>query len=171
MPITLLLDLDDTLLDTNTNVFLPAYYAALAENLRDVVPPEALLSALRTGVNQMMLSRDPARTLQQVFDAEFYPRLGVATDSLRQRIMGFYREVFPGLGAGTRRRSGASDLLDWAISAGHHVALATDPVFPLMATTERVRWAGLDPACFELISSFESLIFASCGTVSAPSRR
>ena len=45
------------------------------------------------------------------------------------------------------------------MAAGHHVALATDPVFPLVATEERVRWAGLDPARFELISSFETFHF------------
>ncbi len=159
MPITLLLDLDDTLLDTNTDVFVPTYYSALAKNLGDVVPPDTMLGALRTGVKQMMLSHDPARTLQQVFEAEFYPLLGVAPDPVRQRLTRFYREDFPSLGGATRQRAGARELVDWAVAAGHHVALATDPVFPLLATKERVRWAGLDPACFELISSFETFHF------------
>jgi FMN phosphatase YigB (HAD superfamily) len=159
MPITLLLDLDDTLLDTNTDVFLPAYYAALAENLRDVVAPDALLDALRVGVKQMMLSRDPACSLQQVFEAEFYSRLGQEPEPLRERLMRFYRDVFPALGRSTRHRPGANELLDWAISSGHNVALATDPVFPMVATTERVRWAGLDPSRFQIISSFETFHF------------
>ncbi len=159
MPITLLLDLDDTLLETNTEVFVPTYYSALAENLSDLIPPDAMLGALRTGVKQMMLSHDPARTLQQVFEAEFYPRLDVASEPLRQRLMRFYREVFPTLGSATRQRPGARELVDWAVAAGHHVALATDPLFPLVATEERVRWAGLDPARFELISSFETFHF------------
>ena len=81
MSITLLLDLDDTLFDNDVDTFLPAYFAALAEDLCDVVPPEAMLAALRAGVRQMMVSDDPARTLQQVFEAEFYPRLGAETSS------------------------------------------------------------------------------------------
>jgi FMN phosphatase YigB (HAD superfamily) len=159
MPITLLLDLDDTLLDTNLEVFLPAYYSALAENLRDVVPPEAMLGALRAGVKRMMLSSDPACTLQQVFEDDFYARLSMPVGPLRERLMRFYVEVFPSLGAATRERSGARELLEWAASAGHRVALATDPVFPRLATMARIRWAGLDPSQFELISSFEDFHF------------
>jgi FMN phosphatase YigB (HAD superfamily) len=159
MPITLLLDLDDTLLETNVDAFLPAYYGALAEDLCDLVPQEAILAALRAGVQRMMLSHDAAHTLQQVFEAEFFPRLVKDADPLRARILQFYREVFPSLRRTTHQREGARELVDWAVSAGHHIALATDPVFPMAATAERVRWAGLDPARFDLISAYESFHF------------
>src|SRR5574340_335131 len=160
MPLTLLIDLDDTLLETNVEVFLPAYYGALADDLCDLVAPEVMLAALRSGVQRMMLSRDPVRTLQNVFDAEFFPRLGT-TDAalLRARIMRFYDQVFPSLRRTTRPRDGASELVEWAVSAGHHLALATDPLFPMLATAERIRWAGLDPGQFELISTYESFHF------------
>lgn len=159
MPLTLLLDLDDTLLETNIEAFLPAYYGALAEDLCDVVPKDAMLAALRAGVKRMLVSQDPARTLQQVFEAEFYPALVTEADSLRERIMRFYRDVFPSLRSATRPRPGARDLVEWAAAAGHQVALATDPLFPMVATVERVRWAGLDPKSFDLISTFESFHF------------
>lgn len=159
MSITLLLDLDDTLLDTNVDVFLPAYYAALSEDLCDVVPPEAMLAALRLGVRQMMLSHDPARTLQQVFEAEFYPSLGLQADALRDRLANFYGNVYPNLRGNTRQRDGVRELMQWASAAGHLVALATDPLFPMAATIERVRWAGLDASQFEIISSFETFHF------------
>ena len=159
MPITLLLDLDDTLLDANSEVFLPAYYSALADHFCDAVPPDVMLAALRSGVQRMMLNRDSSRTLQQVFEAEFYPRLGDDAHVLRAGIADFYRDVFPGLGSTTRRRPGARELMDWAQSVGHQVALATDPVFPMVATRERVRWAGLDPERFDIISSFETFHF------------
>jgi FMN phosphatase YigB (HAD superfamily) len=159
MPITLLLDLDDTLLDTHTEVFLSAYYAALADHLCDQVAPDVMLAALRSGVQRMILNQDPRRTLQQVFEAEFYPRLGVDPNLLREKIAGFYRTVFPTLGRTTQKSQGARELIDWASSAGHVLALATDPVFPWAATAGRVRWAGLDPARFEIISSFESFHF------------
>jgi len=159
MPITLLLDLDDTLLQTNTDVFLPAYYKALAGHLAGIVPAETMLSALQAGVRRMMLNRDPSHTLQEVFEAEFYPRLGTPADSLHGEIDEFYRSIFPTLGRATQRKPGAQELIDWALSAGHQVAMATDPVFPMAATLERVRWAGLDPGQFAVISSFETFHF------------
>jgi FMN phosphatase YigB (HAD superfamily) len=159
MHITLLIDLDDTLLDTNMPAFLPAYYGALARYLADIVSPDAMLRALRAGVDLMIASRDPLHTLQQVFEAEFNSRLGACAGAVRAAVPAFYETVFPALGGATRRLPAAAKLIDWALDGGHHVALATDPLFPLAATEARVRWAGLDPQRFALISSFESFHF------------
>ena len=38
---------------------------------------------------------------------------------------------------------------------GIHTYLATNPVFPRIATMNRTRWAGLDAADFELITTYE----------------
>jgi FMN phosphatase YigB (HAD superfamily) len=159
MTITLLLDLDDTLLETNTDVFLPTYYKALADHLSAQVPPADLMAALMSGIKLMLANRDPSRTLQQVFEDDFYPRLAIPKEKLRHGIEDFYASVFPTLKAVTRIRPGARELVDWAAAQGHHLAIATDPVFPRQATLERVRWAGLDPAQFDLISSFETFHF------------
>lgn len=107
----------------------------------------------------MMQNLDPSQTLQEVFEAEFYPRLGLEAAPLRDKIMQFYREVYPSLGRTTRQREGARELVDWARAAGHQVAIATDPLFPMIATAERVRWAGFDPAEFALISAFGDFHF------------
>lgn len=159
MPLTLLIDLDDTLLETNLETFVPTYYEALSRYLSDVAPAADLISALQAGVGRMMGNLDPSRTLQEVFEAEFYPRLGLEAAPLREKIMKFYREVYPSLGRITRRREGARELVDWARAAGHEMVIATDPLFPMIATAERVRWAGFDPAEFALISAFGSFHF------------
>ena len=71
--LTLLLDLDDTLLDTNMDAFIPAYFQALSEHLASQVEPEVMLPALVAGTRAMLASEDPRRTLRQVFDQQFYP--------------------------------------------------------------------------------------------------
>lgn len=159
MPITLLVDLEETLLDTSAAGFLPTYYAALADHLCDLVPQALLLSALHSGIRRMRLSHDPSQTLQQAFDAEFFGRFPAHADGLRRRVDLFYRTVFPSLGRMAGARPGAQDLIDWARSAGHQVALATEPLFPLPATMERVRWAGIDPASFAAVASYETFHF------------
>lgn len=160
MTLTLLLDLDDTLLDTNMEAFVPAYFQALVKHLEGRVRPEAMLAALMSGTQLMLASEDPSRTLQEVFETEFYPKLGISKEQLTDAIEDFYDNVFPTLGHVTKRRAGAAELVDWAFAKGYRVAVATDPLFPRKATYQRIRWAGLDPERFDLISSFETFHFS-----------
>ena len=51
-------------------------------------------------------------------------------------------------------------LIDWALSCGYRIAIATDPLFPRKATYHRLRWAGFDPGRFELVSTFENFHFS-----------
>lgn len=159
MSITLLLDLDDTLLETNTQAFLPAYYEALSGYLSPQVPPADFMAALMSGIQKMLENEDPAWTLQEVFEADFYPRLRVPRDQLRASIDIFYASIFPKLRTVTRPRRGASDIVSWARANGHRIVVATDPVFPRAATFQRIQWAGLVPDDFDLISSFETFHF------------
>ena len=39
---------------------------------------------------------------------------------------------------------------------GYRVALATNPLFPAIATQTRARWAGLNPEDFALITTYEA---------------
>jgi FMN phosphatase YigB (HAD superfamily) len=159
MALTLLLDLDDTLLDTNVAEFVPAYFQALARHLSSWVKPDLMMSALMAGTQSMLSNENPALTLEQVFDLDFYPKLGMTKQELHDIIDDFYDNVFRSLGSVTRQRAGAVDLVDWAQENGHRVVVATDPLFPRKAVFERIRWAGLDPARFELISSYETFHF------------
>jgi len=161
MTITLLLDLDDTLLDTNTDTFFSAYMKALGETLSHVVQPETMLSALLSGTKWMMENRDPALTLREVFDARFFPTLGVERKVLDEAINHFYNEVFPILSRVTKPRPDAIRLVEWAFTQGYRVVVATNPLFPQVAVHHRLRWANLPPEkySFALISSYEKFHF------------
>jgi FMN phosphatase YigB (HAD superfamily) len=160
MSLTLLFDLDDTLLDTNLDAFIPAYFQALSSYLADRVPASDMLRALISGTHLMNESEDPTRTLKEVFDVEFYSKLGVPKDGMVQIIEQFYDDIFPTLGMHTDQRPDAVPLIEWALSSGYRVAIATDPLFPYKATHHRLCWAGFDPKQFELISTFEHFHFS-----------
>jgi FMN phosphatase YigB (HAD superfamily) len=160
MILTLLLDLDDTLLDANMDNFIPAYFQSLAKHLEDRVRPDILLPALRAGTQRMLANQDPRSTLEEVFDAEFYPRIEIAKDQLRDAINDFYDNFFPRLESLTKRRPGVSEFVEWALAQTVNVSVATDPLFPIKATYERIRWAGLDPERFELVSTYETFHFS-----------
>ena len=49
----------------------------------------------------------------------------------------------------------ASEVIAAVKALGFRVALATNPLFPTVATESRIRWAGLSPDDFELFTTYE----------------
>ena len=160
MTYTLLFDLDDTLLDTNIESFIPAYFQAFSEHMAPFVSSSVMLPALISGFQKMMDNEDVTRTLQDVFEEDFYPKIGVNKQDLVEIIKDFYDNIFPKLSVTTDPRPDAVPLVEWAMSQGYRIAIATDPLFPRDATRHRLRWAGFDPDQFELVSSFENFHFS-----------
>jgi FMN phosphatase YigB (HAD superfamily) len=156
----LLFDLDDTLLDTNLDKFVPVYFQSLSQHLAPRAEPTVMLQALIDGLKQMYESEDPTRTLEEIFDADFYSKLGYTKADLVGQIEEFYDRVFPTLAQHTRQKPEAISLIEWAFSCGYRIAIATDPFFPRKATFQRLRWAGFDPERFELVSTFEHFHFS-----------
>jgi FMN phosphatase YigB (HAD superfamily) len=160
MNLTLLLDLDGTLLDTKMDRFIPAYFQALADEFQSIVPSEVLIRALIAGTNRMNESDDFFSTLEQVFSEEFYSKINVPRADLEESIGHFYDRVFPTLSHLTERIAASKPFIEWASSQGFRLAIATDPLFPRKATHHRLRWAGFEPEQFELVSSFEHFHFS-----------
>ena len=160
MPLTLLLDLDDTLLNTNLSAFIPAYFQALAKNLSPHIAPELMTRALLVGTNQMNTSEDFSNTLSDVFDASFYPLLNISRGELAPAIENFYDNIFPTLKGLTTQRPDAKPFVDWAFSKGYRLVVATDPLLPRKATYHRLRWAGFDPEQFEIVTTYEDFHFS-----------
>ena len=160
MTLTLLLDLDGTLLNTNMDSFIPAYFQALSRELAPHIAPEIMVRALMSGTKRMMESDDFSKTLEQVFNAVFYPQINSSREKIADTLENFYDDIFPTLGGVTTPKPEAKTFIDWAFSQGFHVAIATDPLFPRKATHHRLRWAGFEPEQFELVSSFEEFHFS-----------
>jgi FMN phosphatase YigB (HAD superfamily) len=160
MTLTLLLDLDDTLLDTNIDFFIPAYFQALSRELAPYIAPEIMLRALMSGTKKMMESEDFSQTLEQVFNMKFYPQIDPPYENFTRVIENFYDHVFPTLRGVTTPKPEAKPFIDWAFSQGFRIAIATDPIFPRKATYHRLRWAGFEPEQFELVSSYEEFHFS-----------
>ena len=164
MSLTLLFDLDDTLLDTNIEAFIPAYFQALSEHLAPYVSASIMLPALVAGMRTMLNSENPAFTLQDVFEEDFYRSMGISKNDVAGAVDDFYDNIFPRIESKTTRRPDAAPLIEWAFSKGYRVAIATDPFFPRKATHHRIRWAGLVPEQFEVVSTFENFHFSKTHT-------
>jgi FMN phosphatase YigB (HAD superfamily) len=160
MTLTILLDLDDTLLNTNLEAFIPAYFQALAKDLAPHIAPELMFRALLSGTGLMNESRDFSQSLEEIFANDFYPQLNVPKGELDDAIENFYDNIFPTLSGLTTQNPKAKPFVDWAVSQGYRIAIATDPLLPRKATYHRLRWAGFDPEQFELITSYEHFHFS-----------
>jgi HAD superfamily hydrolase (TIGR01549 family) len=160
--LTLLVDLDDTLLANNMESFLPAYLQALGRHLAAQARPDHLIPALLSATRQMVANQRPDRTLKQTFDEHFYPALGIDSAALQETIADFYANVFPALGEQTHPQPGALALMEYARDCNYRVAIATNPLFPRQAILHRLAWAGIQPEAYpiELISSYETFHFA-----------
>ena len=51
----------------------------------------------------------------------------------------------------------AKEAVELSRSLGLRVALATNPLFPAVATESRIRWAGVEPEDFELYTTYENI--------------
>lgn len=162
MKLTLLIDLDDTLLANNMEQFEPAYLKALSKHLSNHIKPEIMLRELLHATQGMIKNDRPDLTLEDAFDNAFYPAIGVSKTDLKGIITSFYEKVFPNLIAVTSTKPDAQHFINWAVSKGHRLAVATNPLFPRTAIYQRLTWAGFPPAQypFQLISSYESFHFS-----------
>jgi HAD superfamily hydrolase (TIGR01662 family) len=156
---TILLDLDDTLLDNDMGRFLPPYFAALGQCLAPFVAPEDFVDIVLASSQVMVNNQDPTVTNQQAFDADFISRLGHPESEVRPVIDSFYEEDFPALKRYTRPRPEARPLVQTLFDQGYGVVIATNPMFPRRAIEHRLEWAGVLDFPFKLITTYENSHF------------
>ena len=162
MKTTLLLDLDDTLLENDVNVFLPAYLQSFSQYVSHLIPPEIFIQSLITGTQLMMENNQPNSTLKEVFEAYFYQITGVERDEFEILADEFYASIYPELKKSMKVIPAAINLVESAFNRGYRVVIATNPLFPKTAIDQRLSWAGLhrDRFNFELVTTYENSHFA-----------
>jgi FMN phosphatase YigB (HAD superfamily) len=160
--LTLLVDLDNTLLGNDMGIFIPAYLKALGAHLTDHLNPEKMVATMLAATQQMIANNSFQKTLKESFDPWFYPPLGFTENEMRGYIQKFYDEKFSVLKEITQFRPEAVDFVQSALARDYQIGIATNPLFPRTAIIQRLAWAGLplgeNP--FTLIPSYETFHFA-----------
>ena len=96
MKMTVMLDLDDTLLGGVLEHFMPAYLEALGQ-VFSPDDPHRSVNWVGKAIWQMMDNQDPSLTMEDVFDSVFYPLAGVSKHEMLDTIHHFYEQVHPTL--------------------------------------------------------------------------
>ena len=152
---TVLFDLDGTLLPMDQETFARAYFTALA---RKAAPrgydPEAFIGGIWRGTYAMM-KNDGKMTNEQVFWQVMLELFGERITQDQDVFDDFYRYDFDKVSESCGYNPAAAAAVHTIKDMGLRVALATNPLFPAVATQSRIRWTGLEPADFELYTTYE----------------
>jgi len=161
MTISLLLDLDDTLLTNDLDTFLSAYLKLLSQEINHI-PAREMITQLLASTEQMVRNDDPRLTLEEVFDQSFYRGIGKTKAELKATIERFYSQSFPTLQKLTQTRPEARQVVEYALEQGFQIAIATNPLFPQSAIFHRLSWAGLpfEQYPFSVVTTYERMHFS-----------
>ncbi|MBQ8145737.1 MAG: HAD family hydrolase [Clostridia bacterium] len=154
-----LFDLDGTLLPMNQDNFIKKYFSEITAFLckHGGYEPQKFMESMWLGIKAMLLN-DGTKSNEDAFWEVFskiYGEEKIKNDfKLFER---FYEEKF----INTKTECGYTDkskqLIDYLKSKGIKTALATNPMFPTVATEARMSWVNLSPADFELFTTYEMI--------------
>jgi len=151
-----LFDLDGTLLPMDQNAFVKSYFGLLAQKLAPHgYEPKKLIDAIWSGT-AAMVKNDGRRSNEAVFWEQFEELFGTQVRGDLPLFEEFYRNEFAGAKACCGYQPRAAEVIALVKEKGLRTVLATNPIFPAIATQNRIRWAGLQPEDFELYTTYEN---------------
>lgn len=154
-----LFDLDGTLLPMDQEVFVKDYLGRMAAFLTPHgYDPEKLIQAVWKGTGAMVKNDGKARN-EDVFWQVFNDMMEKDARQDSALFEEFYRGDFQKARQSCGFQPAAASAVREIRSLGYQVILATNPLFPAIATQSRIRWAGLTPEDFECITTYENARF------------
>ncbi|WP_028307280.1 HAD family hydrolase [Desulfitibacter alkalitolerans] len=151
-----LFDLDGTLLPLDTESFINHYLKVLSKKMASCIEPDAFVPKLLKATEAMILNLEE-KTNEEVFTEHFFIDCSESKTSMLKQFEDFYLNEFKSLQIHSKPNPHAMEVLDYLNSKGVGTVIATNPVFPLIAIKERIRWAGVDEYEYKLITSYENM--------------
>ena len=155
----ILFDLDGTLLPMEQEGFVKDYMGRIAAFLAPHgYAPQLLIKAIWAGTGAMVNNDGKAKN-EDVFWQVFNSVIGKDAGQDMPLFNEFYAGPFQLSKDSCGFNPAAAEVIREIKSMGLRLVLATNPLFPAVATYSRVRWAGLQPDDFELITTYENSHF------------
>ena len=155
----ILFDLDGTLLPMDQEVFVRDYLGRMAAFLAPHgYDPQSLIKAVWAGTGAMV-KNDGKALNEDVFWYVFNSILGRDAKQDLALFEEFYRTEFQKAKDSCGFNPAAVEAIRQIKDMGYRLILATNPLFPAIATYSRIRWAGLNPEDFELVTTYENSRF------------
>lgn len=153
---SILFDLDGTLLPLDEKLFEKYYFGSLIKTLDQKLKlGENLVKIIWAGTKEL-IKNDGSKSNEDVFWAKFEQLTNIKKNDFEQDFTNFYLNEFIKAKEACFPSELSNKIVKLAISKGYKVTLATNPLFPLVATKQRIMWAGLDINDFELVTAYEN---------------
>lgn len=156
---TILFDLDGTLLGMNTDEFTDKYFKLIYLKMKTTIfDPDLVMYGMQKAV-LTMLNNDGAITNEELFWNSFSKATKIERNDIENVFMDFYLNDFKNLKTCTVANPLYKDIIKTLKENNYQLIIATNPVFPIQATMQRIEWAGLDINDFKLITTYENSKF------------
>lgn len=150
-----LFDLDGTLLPMNMDQFTKGYFVYLARKLAPYgYEAKKLVDGIWRGL-AAMVRNDGTKTNEEAFWDCFVTIFGEKVRNDKYLFEEFYANEFNLAKDLCGYNPKAKELVNDLKASGIRVALATNPIFPFVATRNRLNWVDLKPSDFEEVSTYE----------------
>ena len=156
---TVLFDLDGTLLSMDQNEFVKSYFGLLGQYAASQGwDMQETMKAVAAGT-KAMVKNDGSMTNEQRFWETFTALSGRERKSAEGTFLQFYLNDFEKLSGLAGGKGEAAQLVRRIRRKGMKTVLATNPLFPRIATEARMRWAGMATEDFDRITTYENSRF------------
>lgn len=156
---TVLFDLDGTLLPMDQDLFVKYYFGSLTKFLANLgYNPEIIGKALWNAVACVM-KNDGKQKNEDTFWNEFKKMLGDKIIEDKVYLDEYYEKHFLVAKDSCGLKKEAKEIISLVKEKGLTPVLATNPLFPQVATYSRIKWAGLDSSDFSLVTTYENSSF------------
>lgn len=158
-PKTILFDLDGTLLPMNNDMFEHEYFKRLCATMPEIVPQD-MIKYIWYGTKAVIINDDPDVLNRDVFARAFEEISGINFYENEYKYTKFYETKFQELQDVCPITEISMLIVKTLIEKGYRIGIATNPIFPNVATYSRLRWIGLDPSSFPLVTTYDNSHFA-----------
>ena len=157
---TILFDLDGTLLPMNIDKFIKTYFDHLSAHMEKYGYEKQEFSNTIWSCIKAMVKNDGTQTNKQVFWQEFSKVYGEKSQTDLPYFDDFYENYFNNVQHSCGYNKQSLQLIKTLKQMGYKLILATNPLFPRVATQKRIKWAGLDEHDFDLITVYENSCYS-----------
>ena len=155
-----LFDLDGTLLPMDEEYFKKIYFGEVYKKIAYLgYTLDELLKVIWYGT-KAMVQNDGSQTNEELFWKKFIEVHPDRLEENKANFVEFYNDIFPTLGHTCGYQPLAKDFIKALKDKGYEVIIASNPIFPIVATKARIRWAGCNPDDFKYITAYENSRFS-----------
>ena len=154
---TILFDLDGTLLNIDDNEHVDKYLSMIADKLKDFFNKEDVFKLFWGATLEMINSNDDKLSNEEIFMDYFFSRVEYSEDEIMPLIYDFYENEYKDLKNITSINKYMYEAVELLKSKGYDLIIATNPLFPSVATNQRVAWANMNISDFKLVTTFEDM--------------